>query len=380
MESTLSADETLYYSLQYRTKAAIKQRSNRKGKKMKNKSFILALDAHNGQSQLAAIDESGKILSCRHCSTAAPALIEAVSKFKGQTRLVVEESHIADWIKRTLEPYVSELVVADPKVNSWIANGENINDTVAAVRLARLFRGGYINPVYHPDSKRQQFKELVLHYHDLTRQIVSFKNKLKSEFNGKAVCVKGPRVYSEKGFHSAIKNLEPFTETSFQANHYFDIIQHIVNKKLATLKRIRSYYEIYPEINQMRQLAGIDQVTAFTISALIDTPYRFSNKRKLWSYVGLSKSEKISNNRIYRSGASKGGNRLLKYLLLQAAMRILRSKKETTFKAIADRLEKLGVNPKNIRRSVARKIITVIISIWKSGETYRPQNCMLEQN
>ena len=346
---------------------------------MKNKSYILALDAHNGQSQLAAVDEAGKVLSCRHCPTAAPALIEAVSRFKGQTRLVVEESHIADWIKRTLEPYVDQVVIADPKVNSWIANGENINDAIAAVRLAKLFRGGYINPVYHADSKRQQFKELVLHYHDLTRQIVRFKNKLKAEFNGKAICVKGPRVYSQKGFDSVVSKLEPFTEASFQAKHYFDLIQQIVNRKLATLKRIRSYFEIYPEINQMRQLSGIDQVTAFTLSALIDTPYRFSNKRKLWSYVGLSKSEKISNNKIYRSGPSKGGNRLLKYLLLQAAMRMMRSKKETDFKVIKDRLENHGVNPKNIRRSVARKIVTVIVNIWKSGETYQP-NFLIERN
>jgi len=339
---------------------------------MKNKSFILALDAHNGQSQLAAMDETGHLLSCRFYPTTAPDLIDAVSQFRGPSRLVVEESHIADWIKRTLDPYVDELVVADPKINAWIAKGDTINDAIAAVRLAKLFRGGYINPVHHSDSKRQQFKELVLHYHDLSRQIVRFKNKLKSEFNAKAVPVQGRRVYSRDGYCEAVAKLKPFAEAPFQTDQYFDIVQKLVNCRLSTLRQIRKYYQFYPEINQMRQLSGVNQITAFSLSALIDTPHRFANKRKLWAYTGLSQSEKVSNNKVYRAGATKGGNRLLKYLLLQAAMRIIRCNKETVFKATARRLEQQGLSPKNVRRSIARKITSVIYSTWKSGKTYNP--------
>jgi len=91
-------------------------------------------------------------------------------------------------------------------MNAWIARSQHIDDKVAACRLARLLWGGYVKAVHHGDPQRQQFKELVLHYHDLSRQITRFKNKLKSEFIAKAVRLKGPSVYDPQMLNIHLKN------------------------------------------------------------------------------------------------------------------------------------------------------------------------------
>ena len=109
---------------------------------------------------------------------------------------------------------------------------------------------------------------------------------------------------------------------------------------------------------------------------MIDTPHRFANKRQLWSYIGLAKSQKVSNGKVYRSLSSSHGNKLLKWLFLQAAMIALRSNQPSRFKETADRLSKVGVPPKNIRRTVARQIASIIFTIWKSGEPYRHMETM----
>lgn len=331
----------------------------------------LALDAHPGDSQFAVLSPKGQIISCKNYPTAAPALIEAVCSVRGSKILVVEESQIADWLNRTLTPFVDKLIVADPKENAWIAKSKHIDDKVAACRLAKLLWGGYIKAVHHGDFQRQQFKELVLHYHDLTSQITRFKNKLKAEFIAQAIPVKGPSVYDPVLFKNHLRKLSKSPIVQEQAKNYSAILNHIVELRLSVLKKIRSFFRSYPEINRLRAIPGIGQISAFTISAIIDTPYRFANKRQFWSYIGLAKSQKISHGKIYHSASSSHGNRLLKWIFLQAAMTALRSQGPSRFQETADRLFKNGVTVKNIRRTVARQIASIIFTIWKSGESYR---------
>ena len=365
----LSVDETLLYN---RTIAVLMQRSNRKEKSLMDKpTSYLALDAHPGDSQLAVLSPKGQTLSCKNYPTTAPDLIEAVCAVPGSKILVVEESQIADWINRTLTPFVDKVIVANPKENAWIAKSKHIDDKVAACRLAKLLWGGYIKPVHHGNPQRQEFKELVLHYHDLTRQITRFKNKLKAEFIAKAVPVKGPSVYNPALLKLRLRKLSQSPLSQDQARNYSAILNQIVELRFGVLKKIRSFFRRYPEINQFRRIPGIGQISAFTISAIIDTPHRFANKRQLWSYIGLAKSQKVSHGKIYHSASSSHGNRLLKWIFLSAAMVALRSPDPSRFKESAARLSGNGVTNKNIRRTVARQIASIIFTIWKSGEPYR---------
>jgi len=341
---------------------------------MKKQFSYLGLDAHSDHCQLAAMSPQGNLLFCRSYKTSASELIEAVTQVKGPKKMVVEESQMADWIKRSLEPYVDELTIADPKANAWITKAQHMDDHIAAVRLTELLRGGYIHPVHHGDSQRQRFKELVLHYHDITKQMTRFKNKLKGEFIAKAITVKGIRVYDPKYFPGYVKSLKSDPQAQFQAQNYFTVVQQLRVLQAKTLKQIRGYYSQYPEVRRFSKIPGLGQISSFTISAIVDTPYRFANKRKLWSYCCLAKADKISNGKFYRSGPSHQGHRLLKYIFLSAARTIMASKKDSFYKRAAERLLKQGVTVKNIRRTVARQIASSILKIWKTGEPYRDMN------
>jgi transposase len=362
---------TRLYTIEHRTIVAMKQRSNRKDNIMKKRYTYLGVDAHSDMCQLAAMSQDSVVLSCKSYPTSAVELIEAVAAVKGRKKLVVEESQMADWVKRTLEPYVDECVIADPKTNAWISKSKEMNDKIAATRLAKLYIGGYIKPVYHPDLKRQQFKELVLHYHDVTRQVTRFKNKLKGEFIAKAVDIKGTTVYNSEIFPEYLKELKGHPNTQYQAKDYFNIIQILEKSKDRVMKKIESSGKLYPEIKQLSKMPGIGPVSAFTISAIVDTPHRFSNKKKFWSYCCLVKSQKTSNGKIYGSGSNNQGNHLLKHIFIQAAKTIISSNEDSRFKNTADHLLAQGVSVKNTRRTIARQLASVILTIWRSGEPYR---------
>lgn len=334
-------------------------------------SSSLGVDAHSDMCQLAAMTQDSVVLSCKSYPTSAVELIEAVADIKGHKKMVVEESQMADWVKRTLEPYVDECIIADPKTNAWIAKSKEMNDKIAATRLAKLLIGGYIHPVYHPDSKRQQFKELVLHYHDVTRQVTRFKNKLKGEFIAKAIDIKGTTIYNPQTFPKYLKHLQDYPHSKYQAKDYFDIIQILEESKDRVFRKISSSGKLYPEIKQISKIPAIGPVSAFTISAIVDTPHRFSGKKKFWSYCCLAKSQKSSNGKIYGSGSNNQGNHLLKHVFIQAAKTITSSNEDTRFKRTADHLLAQGVSVKNVRRTIARQLASVVLTIWRTGKPYR---------
>ena len=52
---------------------------------------------------------------------------------------------------------------------------------------------------------------------------------------------------------------------------------------------------------------------------MLETPYRFADKRKIWMYAGLGIMIRSTGGKTYSEKLSTDYNRLLKYTLKQAA-------------------------------------------------------------
>jgi transposase len=81
----------------------------------------------------------------------------------------------------------------------------------------------------------------------------------------------------------------------------------------------RAQAKHYPEIKHFETLPGIGFISAATISAILETPYRFAEKRKGWMYAGLGIMRRSSGGKVYSERLRTDYNRLLKYTLKQAA-------------------------------------------------------------
>ena len=143
---------------------------------------ILGLDMHSDQFILAHFNARGKLCRMYERATSAKSLLEVVEGIPGPRRLIVEESHLAQWVKHVAEAYVDELIICDPKRNDWIAKDDYADDHTSARKLAELDRGGYIKAVRHPDDAGAELRSRFLHYDNLARQTARFKNMLKATF------------------------------------------------------------------------------------------------------------------------------------------------------------------------------------------------------
>ena len=157
--------------------------------------IYIGIDLHARHFSMAVLNQDDGIMFEETLPTSCQNLKAAIGAFSETKSVVFEESTLAAWAYRVLQPYAEKVVVADPLHNHWIAGDEKSNDITAARKLAQSLRAGLIHPVQHSTQQRQLFKELVLSYHDTSGEVVRFKNKLKAKFRQHGVHCTGPSVY-----------------------------------------------------------------------------------------------------------------------------------------------------------------------------------------
>jgi transposase len=72
------------------------------------------------------------------------------------------------------------------------------------------------------------------------------------------------------------------------------------------------------EIKRFKKIPGIGTVHAATVSAIVEDPHRFANKKKLWMYAGLGLAERESGGKVSSRKLTRNYNRHLKNALKQA--------------------------------------------------------------
>jgi hypothetical protein len=144
------------------------------------KTYYIGADVHSNSTELA-IEHNGKIVRRHSVPTAIPAIKEVLTSVGGKIHLTFEEGPMAGWLYRNLKDTVEEIIVCDPRRNSYIASDGDADDTIDSGKLAALLRGGFLRAVHHSDDEgRAEFKQWVSLYHDRVRDAVRMINKIRA--------------------------------------------------------------------------------------------------------------------------------------------------------------------------------------------------------
>jgi len=330
----------------------------------------IGIDAHCKYCDIAVVDEKGKLLSHTSVKTSAENLIEAVKQVKGERAVVVEESTLAGWLHRTLSPYCDEFEVSDPQHNEVIAKSEKKSDRHDARMLAQLYRGGFTKPVHHTqDMQHLEFKEAVQHYHDCVNQVVRWKNKLKALYRKHGILSLNEDVYDPRRGIQFVKLL-PNPSSRQRAGDYLQVIKALEQLARRAERRMKRLSSHNGAVEMFQGVPGVGPVVAAAVVAIVETPHRFPDKRHLWSYSGLGIAKHESGGQSAKGHASKKGNRLLKKVLMQAALSA--SKTNSRFGRRYRELKHKGTSV--AQRTVARSILATMYAMWKTGELYRERD------
>ncbi len=334
--------------------------------------IYLGLDVHSANFTLAHLNAHGKLCRMYDRTTSASTLIDTVGKVRGPKTLVVEECHLAQWVKHVLEPYVDHLIICDPKRNRWIAGDEFSDDRSSARKLAELLRGGFVKEVAHPDDHGADRRALFLHYYRMTREVSRAKGMLKAVFRQIAIRSRGTAIYQADDREAWLEQFEEFPALKLRAQTYFELVDVYEQKKQLVFTRLRKTLRQEPAFDLLQTTPGVGPVIAGGYVALIETPHRFSRKNKLWSYAGLGTRRHDSDDRTYANQASRCGCRPLKWLVMQQFNAALRTAKNPNrYKTQYQRLIQGTTSTKAARRHVCRTMLSAARAMWMKGEPYR---------
>ena len=332
----------------------------------------IGMDVHISSVDIAVVNCKGNIKGSVRVKLSIKEIIGYINGVPKPRRTFIEEGSLAGWLLENFTNLGEELVVSEPKRNKWISHSDEKSDANDAVKLAKLAWGNYMKEIHHPIGDRRQFKELVFSYHDTVKSATRIKNKIKAKFRQHGIECTGSTVYSQKNRAEWIAKHSDETALFIIEGLWreLDVLEEV---KEMYLKRIKVQSKRYPEVKLLMTIPGIALIHAVTISAVMETPDRFSKRSQVWKYAGFGLARKTSGNSIYSLRLSKDYNRHFKNAI-KKAVEIVIHLDDNPFKRKYIRLVmEAGMPQERAKMIVARSMITTIYYMWKRKEKFNPQ-------
>lgn len=334
----------------------------------------LAMDLHAKNCTLGQMDDDGSFLGNIEFPTSENNIIDGLKSIKAKEKyLAIEAGTLTYWAAQVANPFVSQVIVCDPRENALIYKSPYKKDKVDTRKLCRLLRLGELNHVYQPENDdRAIFKAAAQHYIDLRNQLIRLKQKVKAMYRHWGVInVFTDAVYSNSGRDKYLGQVKHLPVRDQLLRLYYLMDQTEAMRKSA-LKSMKQLGRKYAEIREFNKIPGIADISAHVFDAFIQTPHRFAKKNRLWKYCRLSVTDRSSDGkplgfqRIDPSGIGE-----LKALSYRAFMATMKSDNEVK-RFYLDSLRRTH-SRKHARLNTQRKILSVMYSIWKKGAAYRPE-------
>jgi hypothetical protein len=95
------------------------------------------MDVHTATISVAVLDAAGKLIMESILETKASTILQFIHGLRGDVYITFEEGTLAAWLYDLLKPYVTNIVVCDPRRNALLNEGSK-SDRIDARKLAEL--------------------------------------------------------------------------------------------------------------------------------------------------------------------------------------------------------------------------------------------------
>ena len=330
---------------------------------------FVGIDAHSDHCTLSCISREGEFVREVEVCTSAKALGEAVRGLRKPVWAIVESGAIAPFVAYALEKRVDRMIVNETRNNRWISRNTKKSDREDARRQARQLRMNEYKEVHVPRRSGQDIRWLALQLRKVTGDVTRYKNRIKAKFRESGVPASGRGVYDPKQRQAWLRKLRR-GNVRFVVETWYQLLEVSEEGKCKVLERLCALLRNRREYVLLKAIRGIGPKTAAAMIAVIDTPWRFENKRRLWKYAGLgvcrpwtTAPEKAHDR------SDKAGNRLLKNAAMTAAKSAVTGKNQ--FATHYRRMLAGGTSRAMALKTIARRILATALAIWKSGIPYR---------
>lgn len=339
--------------------------------------MTIGVDLHKRESQLCFLAPDGTATERRIVTSHER--FTAVFDQQPPARVLLEASTESEWVARHLESLGHTVIVADPNYAPMYATRTRRvkTDKRDARALADACRLGAYRPAHRlSDARRHVRAELAVRdalVRTRTRYIALAKALVRRD---------GLRVAGSESERVAMRiaALDLSPALAAELAPLFRVLAPLNAEIAAADQRLVAQMAADPIAQLLATVPGIGPITACALVATIDDITRFSSAHQLEAYLGVVPGERSSGEQRRVGRITKAGNARARWLLVEAAWRILRSRSEAT---AALRAWTLAIAARRGKRiaivALARRLAGIVYAMWRDHTPYTATKLRMPQ-
>lgn len=275
---------------------------------------IAMLDSGSGEFEERRLDHTNEEARTFYANLPEPALVG------------IETTSYTLWFAELMTELGHELAVGDAAKIRASEPRKQKYDARDAQHIMELLAEGKFPRIWLPNAEDRDVRVLLHHRHSLVEMRTRAKNGLQALALSHNLC-QGRKLWTAAG-QQAFASLK-LREAAGQRRH--DLLELLaqLNGWIRELdERLKQEAGKRPEVERLQTHPGVGLLTALTTVVVLGPVSRFANGRKVASYVGLIPREHSSGGHQRFGPLTKQGNRLLRYLLVEAAQSACRYEPE----------------------------------------------------
>ena len=327
--------------------------------------MIIGCDFHPSFQQIAYVDvETGECGERRlnHTKEAEGFYRSLAGK---KVRIGVEATGNFRWFRQLINELGYEFLLGDPSAIRAASPRKQKTDKRDARHILKLLVEDRFPAVWQPPVENEELRQLLLHRCRMVRLRARIKNQLDSIAKNEGLV--GSKSWSAK----RRQQIEALPLSGWYGQRRADLLDLLdeLDKRIEPLDQaVVEAAENDPQAQLLMTHPGVGPVVSLFYVLTIGDWSRFPRGKHLASYLGLIPAEESSADKRRLGHISKQGNTLLRWLLVQAAIKAQRS--DPSWRR---RYLRLSQNKHHgvAKVAIAHKLAVRLYWMLRSGQNYK---------
>lgn len=328
----------------------------------------IGIDVHKNESQICIVAEGGELIE-RRVRTEPGRFAEVLAE-RPHARILLEASTESEWVARCLEGLGHEVVVADPNFAPMYATRHRKVKTDR--RDARALADACVLGAYRPAHRLSDGQRHVRGRLGVREALVRTRTRYISLIRGR-MRQDGWRIPtgSAETFSRRVLALRVPGRLLSEVAPLLAVMRQVDQQLAYSDERIGALTTTDARVRRLRSVPSVGPVTAAAYVAALDDAQRFRRAHEVEAYLGLVPQEWSSGETQRRGRITKAGSGRVRWLLIQAAVSMLRLRDPRTagLRAWAERIA--GRRGRKIAVvALARRLAGILFALLRDGTEY----------
>lgn len=330
----------------------------------------IGIDLHKHTQTWVALSDNGKDILFTKVLPATPTgvaqgIIDAKRCASGPIVVAIEPTCGYLWVLPLLRESGMEVHISNPRKVKAIADSLQKTDKNDATTLAKLVRTGLMYESSKITPAMQALRSLVRERVFLVRLRARMKCRLESVVTRTGRHLIAGTLSSKRGKVALLLSGEAEWRRSLSVIANLSVYITQLDKEIAE-------YAKQPLPKLLMTLPGVGVITAVSMWAEIGDYAHFSSPEKLCAFAGLVPTERSSGGVQKLGHITKAGSNILRYILVEAALRIRNTDKSRVLYQFYQTIRTTR-GAMRARVALARKLLALSWYMVNKNEVYQPR-------